>query len=84
MALWNKKGIVITAISGLVGLIVSSKLEEGLTNKFNPELKEAREDFKNAALEGLKTNHGSDDIFESTIENHSTVDTTATEEETPE
>ena len=82
MGLWNKKGIVITAISGLAGLLVSSKLEEILNEKFNPELLEARSDYKNAVLESIKDGHGNSSIFESTHDD--VVDTTATEEETSE
>lgn len=67
MALWNRKGIIITAISGLAGLLVSSKLEEKLNEKFNPELLEARDDFKNGVIESMKTNRQPGDIFESTI-----------------
>ena len=81
MGLWNKKGIIITAVSALAGLIVSNKLEEGLTNKFNPELRDAREDFKNGILEAVKGGHEEGAIFEST---HSDIVETTAEEEVPE
>ena len=54
----NGKGIVFKAIAvtigGLIGVFVSDKIEDGLNNKFNPELLTERETVKNAEREVLK------------------------------
>lgn len=83
MGLWNKKGVIISGLSMAIAAIVGSKLEDGLQKKFNPELVEARNDFKDACFEAIKpsrSEESSSEIFASRID----VETTATEEETSE